>query len=1103
MQEQDHRKNQWKIWESNMSLTRSDIIDDASNARTFQNGENYYQDGRVKDVEVVKRKGAAWDQIQARVEGKSGVYHTEVELDDVNEVVGYYCDCPAYLEYSGACKHIVALMLHVQEIVKKREQTNAYVFNRHKNNQQHIQTDERIVAMIRRRMNRSVSALQTHGKQDKVSIEPRIEKDPMGELTLSFTIGDKRQYVIKDLSQFYIDMLEGNEVTYGKALTFQHHVNHFADESLPLLQFLMDKCSENIAYRQTRYYEGGSKRTLVISPRGMDDLFSLLSPTDGIRAKETGRNWELIFPVKENPVINCLITANEEYFTIEADTDGSLFFRGEKYLYVFKEHYLYQCDETYTEKMTDFFATLQHARFALAINRRDMGVFCTSILDDIKPYVQLTGDIDQIEPCRPMPLKAKVLIDVPVDGHMEARIEYHYGDRMINAYDETTVMDVQRDICSELLVRQIIEKHFDTVDTTRQVLVNDYDDDQLFKLILYGFDEMRQVAEVFVESTLQATHINKPPAVSIGVSVESDLLNIQFDTGEFPMDELMGVLTSYRLRKRYHRMKDGTFLDLDNTALTELSELADGLALKESDLKHGEVVVPKYRAMYIDNVIKNSAQIKSQRDGLFKDMVKNIRNVDDADFTVPESLRKILRNYQDTGYRWLQTMTQYGFGGILADDMGLGKTLQVIAVLLDYKERSLKHGVSLVTCPSSLVLNWEAEIQKFAPQLTCKTIIGSADQRKAMIEQNDQVDVVVTSYDLIKRDIELYKEKWFQFHIIDEAQYIKNQNTQNAKAVKAISSGQRFALTGTPIENRLSEIWSIFNFLMPGYLYSYGQFKKRFETPIVKQQDERALNNLTKLMKPFILRRLKKDVLTELPDKTESIVYADMAHEQRKLYLANLAFAKEEVQQQMQTGNNGKMMVLTLLMRLRQLCCHPALCYEDYKGESAKLNVCLELVEECIESGHKVLLFSQFTSMLAIIQKAFEERNISYYLLKGATKKEDRLRLVEQFNHDDTNVFLISLKAGGTGLNLTGADVVIHYDPWWNVSVQNQATDRAHRIGQNNRVQVYKLTAKDTIEDRILKLQEKKNELVQSVISEGGSSISSMTSEEIMALFDE
>lgn len=1086
-----------------MSLTRSDIMDDASNARTFDRGEQYYIDGRVKDVQVIQREGASWDQVHARIEGETGVYHTKIEIDDMNDVVGYYCSCPAYLEYSGACKHIVALMLHVQEIVKKREQASAYVFNRQRNQRQHMQTDERIVAMIRRRMNRAVSALQTREKQNKVSIQPRIETSHWGDFSLSFTIGNKRQYVIKDLTQFYIDMLEGNEVAYGKALTFHHHMNHFSEESLPLLQFLMEKCSENMAYRQTRYYEGGNKRTLVISPRGMDDLFALLSPRDGVKTKEVGGVWETMFPIQENPTIQCHIVAHDDYFTIESDINDTLFFRGEKYLYVFKEMYIYQCDETYTQKMTDFFETLQQAQFALAINRRDMGVFCTSILDDIKPFVKLTGDIDQIEPCRPMPLKAKVFIDVPVDGRMEARIEYHYGDRLINAYDETTVLDVQRDICSELLVRQIVEKQFDTVNIKRQQLVKDYSDDELFELILYGFDEMRQVADVFVEEALQQTQIKKPPAVSIGVGIESDLLNLHFETGEFPMDELMGVLSSYRLRKRYHRMKDGTFLDLDNTALSDLSELADGLGLSEHDLKNGDVVVPKYRAMYIDHVIKNSAQIRTQRDRVFKDMVKNIRNVDDADFSVPESLRMVLRNYQETGYRWLQTMTHYGFGGILADDMGLGKTLQVIAVLLDYKERQSELGVSLVTCPSSLVLNWESEIKKFAPQLTCETIIGSAEQRKMMIEEINQFDVIVTSYDLLKRDVNYYKEKTFQFHIIDEAQYIKNQNTQNAKAVKAIKSIQRFALTGTPIENRLSEIWSIFNFLMPGYLYSYGQFKNRFETPIVKQNDERALSNLTKLMKPFILRRLKKDVLTELPDKTETVVYADMDAEQRKLYLANLALAKKEAQQQLSGGKNGKMMVLALLMRLRQLCCHPVLCYEDYAGESAKLNMCLELVEECIESGHKVLLFSQFTSMLAIIQKAFEERQISYYLLKGSTKKEDRLRLVEQFNHDETNVFLISLKAGGTGLNLTGADVVIHYDPWWNVSAQNQATDRAHRIGQNNRVQVYKLTAQNTIEDKILKLQEKKKALAESVISEGGNTISSMTTEEIMALFDE
>jgi len=324
--------------------------------------------------------------------------------------------------------------------------------------------------------------------------------------------------------------------------------------------------------------------------------------------------------------------------------------------------------------------------------------------------------------------------------------------------------------------------------------------------------------------------------------------------------------------------------------------------------------------------------------------------------------------------------------------------------------------------------------------------------------------------------------------------------------VKSIHSRQRFALTGTPIENSLAEIWSIFDFLMPGYLHSHSKFNQDFETPIMKNDDQNALANLKKMLSPFILRRLKSNVLKELPPKTETVLYAGLEGEQKRLYIANLAKIRSQVSSQIKSGDfnaGSKVMILAMLTRLRQLCCDPSLCYDDYHAESAKLELCLQLLESSVQAGHKVLLFSQFTSMLSIIEEKLKQLNISYYILKGSTPKEERSALTQRFNTDDTNVFLISLKAGGTGLNLTGADIVIHYDPWWNISAQNQATDRAHRIGQRNSVQVYKLIAKDTIEEKILKLQEDKSKLADSVISEGDGIISKMSPEEILALFDE
>ena len=333
---------------------------------------------------------------------------------------------------------------------------------------------------------------------------------------------------------------------------------------------------------------------------------------------------------------------------------------------------------------------------------------------------------------------------------------------------------------------------------------------------------------------------------------------------------------------------------------------------------------------------------------------------------------------------------------------------------------------------------------------------------------------------------------------------IKNHSTQSARAVKAIRSKHRFALTGTPIENRLSELWSIFDYLMQGYLYSYAYFREELEIPIVKNEDERAAMRLRRMLKPFVLRRLKKDVLKELPEKLETVVYSRLEGEQKRLYAAYAAKVREEIEKTTpEEYREGKMQILAALTRLRQLCCDPGLCYENYNGDSAKLSTCIELIEEGLEAGHRFLLFSQFTAMLDRIKQELEKRKIVYFLLTGVTPKQERIQMAERFNAGEGSVFLISLKAGGTGLNLTGADMVIHYDPWWNLAAQNQATDRAHRIGQTHKVNVFKLVAKSTIEENIIRLQESKYKLAEQIIGGEKGSLSSLTQEELLELLNE
>lgn len=408
-----------------------------------------------------------------------------------------------------------------------------------------------------------------------------------------------------------------------------------------------------------------------------------------------------------------------------------------------------------------------------------------------------------------------------------------------------------------------------------------------------------------------------------------------------------------------------------------------------------------------------------------------------------------------------------------------------------------------------MTLNWKNEAKKFTKELKTLVIKGTSEQRKKQIEEIDQnqYDLVITSYDLLKRDIEIYqkRQKPFRYIIADEAQYLKNSNTQNAKAIKKIKADTRYALTGTPIENSLAELWSIFDFIMPGYLFTYKKFKTMYETPIVKEQSQETIEKLKMLIEPFILRRNKKEVLTELPEKTITILNNEMGEEQEKIYLNYLAQAKQEIAEKIEINGYEKsqMQILTALTRLRQICCHPSLFIQDYNQGSSKLEQCIEVIQEGIESGHKILLFSGYTSMFEIIEEQLKQQNIQYFKLTGSTKVDERIKLVDEFNHNQAiKIFLISLKAGGTGLNLTGADMVIHYDPWWNLSTENQATDRAYRIGQKNNVQVYKLITKNTIEEKIYELQQKKGKLVDNILSTKPSFINKLTKEEIMNLFE-
>ena len=628
------------------------------------------------------------------------------------------------------------------------------------------------------------------------------------------------------------------------------------------------------------------------------------------------------------------------------------------------------------------------------------------------------------------------------------------------------------------------------------------DEEKSYDFLTQGLEELPESVEIFYEESFERRPVRPMPKVTAGVSVnDMDLLEVTFNMKDVDFAELLDILDSYRQKKRYHRMKDRSFVTLGDQQLRAIAELVENAGRKKKDLASGKLELPLSEAMYLDALAREDQGLQLSRSRRFREVVRGIRQPQEADYEVPVSLQPVLRDYQVTGFNWLSSLADHHLGGILADDMGLGKTLQVIAFLLARKQAGAKP--SLVITPTSLLYNWLEEIGRFAPSLKALAVAGTKAERAAQLQALAGIDVVVTTYDTLKRDMDLYQQQEFRYVFLDEAQHIKNPATQSARAVKRLPSESCFALTGTPIENTLTELWSIFDFLMPGYLGSQAKFKQRFEIPIVRAEDKKAAAQLRQRVMPFILRRMKKDVLKELPDKVERKLIGEMTPQQTKVYRAYFMKSQRDFMREVSLASPGerRIKILAILTRLRQIACDPALFLESYHGGSGKLDMLEELIEEAIEGGHRLLIFSQFTTMLAHIAERLRRKGLAYFSLDGATPALTRMKLVREFNRGAVPIFLISLKAGGTGLNLTGADMVVHFDPWWNPAVEDQATDRAYRLGQRNNVQVFKLIMKGTVEEKIYELQEKKKSLIDQMIQPGENFLAKLTDEEIRALF--
>ena len=1100
-----------------------DLCYDAGTSRK-EKAMEYVAKKRVNITKVVYEDSKNFE-IKSKVKGSYDEYDVYIKVQN-DELEDLKCGCPDYQKNYAACKHIVATMVEFNnnpEYIRiftgeQSEDGNIDSKSLMKLNNKNNKDNKLFKQLINEFYydnTQNSERKEVNSKNKNIKIYPKLIIDKNNtNLKLEFKLGEQAQYKLKSLPEFYEHMLNNENAKYGLKLEFVHNEKYFAYESRPLLNYIM-KYSEIIKYANQAADEYGyygrhlSDSYITVSNSGFDELFEIMK-NNYLTIQRDYAEYDAYFIDKEPNIEFNLEQLSEEEYKIVTNIDIYEYniIYGKEYVYFEYKNNMYKCSKKYNDTILKFL-NLYRRNFTneIRLKKEELNTLFSVVFPKVKSSFKYDKVYDsEIENIIPKDLFVKLFLDYDKHNYITADIKFCYGDAEFNPLNPEKIT-VARDVMKE---NDVLDKFLKTgfmLDKANSRLILTTDE-SIYNFLANEIEYYMKNYEVLATDEFKTKQIKEPKISNVGVKVENNLLEVNFEGLGFDLSELKEIMDKYKLKKKFHRLKNGEFIVLEESDTMNLFEnLKTNLDIDFKEIEKGEIKLPVFRTLYLDRLLKNSNIKNINRDENYKNLVERIDNKNvDVEMKLPEGLNATLRNYQETGFKWLKTLDMYQFGGVLADDMGLGKTIQLVSVVLSYVEQEKENAKpSLVICPSSLTLNWYNEMKKFAPSLNVLLINGNAQERKIKIDNVQDNNVIIVSYDILKRDIDAFKKYEFKYVIADEAQYIKNSNTQNFKAIKEIKSETRYALTGTPIENSLSELWSIFDFVMPGYLFTYRKFKEIYENPIVKAEDGYAMKKLKMLIEPFILRRIKEEVLTELPDKTITILNNEMEEEQQKIYMSYMAQVKEEIETEISVNGfeRSQIKILSLLMRLRQICCHPGLFIDGYKGESSKLVQCIQIVKDAIESGHKILLFSGYTSMFDIIEQEFKKENISYYKLTGQTKVGDRIRLVDEFNENpDIKVFLISLKAGGTGLNLIGADMVIHYDPWWNISAENQATDRTYRIGQKKNVQVYKLITKNSIEEKIYELQQRKAKLIDNMLSTKETFVSKLSKDEIMKLFE-
>ncbi|MGL6108347.1 SNF2-related protein [Romboutsia sp.] len=1072
-------------------------------------GVNYYQEDNVLDLEIEFIENKL--NVLGYVDGSSySEYHTKLIIDTKTLKVDFgLCQCKDFEDNHKKrkklypCKHLVATLL---EFIYKIEDTEIEKELQDLYNMQNMQTKQIEIGMNtpkpknnKPQNNESKSSenskpsiediiLNIVGKEkEKINLEVNIDAATQHPyVKVDFKIGKDKMYILKSADTFTEARIFNRELVYGKEFTYNPENHHFAEEDEAIAGFIDEMVAINrqlsVVPKYKRQIElvegktinvlGKSLKRFLLTLNNKPINFTINNST--YKSKILKEDLPLNFNIEDNG--EELILTADENMPIPLNSNGEAFFyNGDIYLPSFKQYNEYM--KFYTP------LKMEHKIKFKKDNAKKVITHVIPSLDEISTTLKID---EKIEKKIKKDLTTKFYIDKKKD-------EVVLDLKLIYAEDENQDYYIIRDTKKEKLAKSTLNKLKFEESTSNQYkfIGNEYD---LFSFLSEEVKELKELGEVYYSDNFK--YKIEKPNVKASIKSESDgkFLEVNFEIEDIENKDYKDILNALKKNQRFYKLKNDVILDLKDEKLNDFFEVMGNLTQDiYKDLNNKKLKLHNNKVIYLDEMLKNEKLNFIEGKDKINSIANKIKTKDNIDHTIPTELNATLRSYQEEGYKFFNTLSHYEFGGILADEMGLGKTIQAISFLLSQKDKK-----SIVVTPTSLIYNWKDEIENFAPNLKVLIMHGDKSQRIEAFESINDYDLILTTYATLRNDFDYYKEMYFDYMIIDEAQNIKNPYAQNTETVKNINAKVKFALTGTPMENNLVELWSIFDYLMPGYLFS----KKSFESKFVNSKEEN-IKELKKMINPFILRRLKKDVLKELPDKIEKKFFVEMDKEQKKIYKALVDDINEK--RSSEEFKEDKITIFSYLTKLRQLCLDPSVLIENYTGKSAKADIGINIIKSNIEENHKILLFSQFTSVLKNLGQRLEEEGISYSYLDGSVNAAKRIELVKDFNENEENkVFLISLKAGGTGLNLTSADVVIHFDPWWNPAIEDQATDRAHRFGQKNVVEVIKLIAKGTVEEKIIKMQESKKELIEKVMSgdmNNSGVLSSLSKEDLDELF--